>query len=552
MTRVFIFGIDAGSLKLIKQWKSHLPNFSRLMNEGCYGILQSTIPPFTSPAWACMSSGKNPAKVGIFGLRHRKKDSYEFEPPTSMNRHAPALWEIAGQHGRFSTILNVPDTYPPTQLQGHMISGRPAPVEAVSGISYPSELLQELNLESGHYQRGPGSDFDDGSRKDELGTWKKVLASHQDAILYLMTNKRWDLFFYVSMAIDGICHHFWQHLDKEHPDYDPEVSPQFSQNIQEIYKVEDARIGEIISRLNEDDLFLVVSDHGSTPVYHQISVNRWLIDNGYLVLKNEQTVYQNQWLRQIAKHTFSLYRKSARVRHLLRPFRSTKLRDTIIFSQFANKSDGRIPFDALPVDWEKTTAYYLGDNRIYLNLAGREPHGVVQPENYEQIRDKLRKKLADERFPNSDQPLFSEIYNKEEIYEGPYLDKTADLILVPGSINWSLGGAVGEHVVDKPVVGGKHHPDGVFLAWGSMIKPGERKPASIYDIAPTVLHTLGIPIPDNCDGQVQTNWFKENTSPAQTPVRYETVEDIYQNEYQWREDEMSEMEDRLRDLGYLD
>ncbi len=553
MPRVFIFGLDAGSLPLIERWQDSLPNFSRLMQQGSYGLLHSTIPPFTSPAWACMSTGKNPAKAGIFGLRHRQKDTYQFISPTSANRHAPAIWDIVTQHGRTAIVMNVPDTYPPTPLQGLMISGRPAPVDPGAPITYPDDLRRQLNQRTGGYEVGSAVDFDEASRSHELTVWQKVLAKQQDVIEHLMNTQEWDLFFYVSMAIDGISHHFWQHLDPKHPQHNPDISPQYRDTIQQIYQYEDERLGRIMDTLQEDDFLFVVSDHGSTPCYHHISVNRWLIENGFLVLSKEDTVYQNNMAGTMAQWAFSWYGRSSLVRKMTRPFRQTGLRDAVVFAHFAQKSAGRIPLGALSIDWQKTTAYYLGDDRLYLNVAGREPQGIVQPgTEYEQVRTRLREALLATRVPETEQPLFTAVYTREELYDGPYLADAPDLILVPGNVHWSLGGAVGSQVFEQPVTAGKHHPEGVFIAWGKEIQNSQRSQASIYDIAPTVLHALGLPVPEDSDGRVQTAWFKPGSTAATNPVTTESVPERQHEEYVWQANEANQIEARLRDLGYMD
>ena len=135
MSRVFVFGLDAGVPDLIRRWRSELPTLNKLISESVWGPLHSTIPPFTSPAWSCMATGKNPAKIGIFGLRHRTQGSYEFVSPTSTSRRAPAVWDMASETEKQCIVINVPDTYPPTPLNGVMISGRPAPVQPATPIT---------------------------------------------------------------------------------------------------------------------------------------------------------------------------------------------------------------------------------------------------------------------------------------------------------------------------------------------------------------------------------------------------------------------------------
>lgn len=550
MTRVFIFGLDAASPHLIRRWRSQLPTLNRLISEGTWGTLNSTIPPFTSPAWACMAAGKNPARVGIFGLRHRQPHSYRFVPPTSAERKAPAIWDLVSQNGDAVIVFNVPDTYPPQPVNGVMVSGHPAPVDAGAAITHPAALRRRLDRLTGGYLVGPGAGFDDDSQDQEVAAWEKVLDRQQQALEHLLDTTPWRLCFTASLAIDGISHHFWKYLDPQHPEYDRETAVSHQDTIQRIYAAEDRRLARIVARLTPDDLLLVVSDHGSTPCYHHLAVNRWLIDHGYLALQ-EPAAASRRW-GTAANAVFKLYRQSAWLRRAIRPFRRSKLRDAVVQAQFAHKTKGRVPFDALAIDWEKTTAYYLGDHRLYLNVAGREPRGVVQPgADYQARRAQLRQDLlaavdADGR------RLFARVYSREEVYDGPYLAQAPDLILAPGDEHWNLGSAVGDTVLDRPVVSGKHHPEGVYIAWGKEVRPGEELPAEIYDVAPTALHVLGLPVPDDCDGRVRLDWFRPQGTIAQRPVATTTVSPHEAGAYRWSEAESAQIEARLRDLGYLD
>jgi len=553
MTRVFIFGLDAASPTLIKQWRKDLPTLNRLINEGAWGPLKSTIPPFTSPAWACMATGKNPARVGIFGLRQRQAKSYHFVSPSSYDRRAPALWDLVSDVGGNVIVFNVPDTYPPQPVNGVMISGHPAPVDEGATITYPEDLRQQLDQLTGGYLVGPNVGFDDDSRSREFSTWQTVLSRQHAALEHLMETTSWQLCFTASLAVDGISHHFWKYLDPQHPEYDSDLASQYGDTIRHIYEAEDRRLASIVTRLTDDDLLLVVSDHGSAPCYHHVAVNLWLIDNGFLVLNDPLSTASRRRLGPIANLVFKVYRHSTWIRKLTRPFRQSKLRDAVVQAQFAHNTKGRVPFDALSINWAETTAYYLGDDRLYLNVAGREPQGVVQPgEDYEIKRTKLRQALMAATDPVSGKPLFAKIYSREEIYDGPYLHQAPDLILVPGDIHWNLGGAVGNKTVDQPIVSGKHHPQGVYIAWGKEVQPGQEQPADIYDIAPTALHVMGLPVPEDCDGQVRLEWFQVKGSIAQRPITTTKVAEREVKSHQWSEEEAAQIQARLRDLGYLD
>ncbi len=101
-------------------------------------------------------------------------------------------------------------------------------------------------------------------------------------------------------------------------------------------------------------------------------------------------------------------------------------------------------------------------------------------------------------------------------------------------------------------MGGKHHPEGLFLAWGTDVRAGRRSEASLYDIAPTVLHYLGVPIPDDCDGHVRLEWFEPDSPSARREISKQAVAGVEFTPFEWHSEEVEQIESRLRDLGYLD
>jgi predicted AlkP superfamily phosphohydrolase/phosphomutase len=499
-----------------------------------------------------MATGKNPARVGVFGLRHRVEGTYHLSTPNSSHWQTPAIWDLASDAGRKVIVFNVPGTYPPTRVNGVMVSGKPAPTDAGVTITHPSDLLDRLQEVTGGYLQGPSADFDDASRSDELETWERVLASQQAALEHLMDTEPWDLVFAVSMAIDAISHRFWNHLDPAHPQHDPRDAQRFGSAIRDIYRLEDGRVGRILERLEPDDLLIIVSDHGSAPCYNQVSLTKWLVDTGYLALKSQPSLGARTLLGPYVKPIVSAYRSHAWLRRIVRPLRRTALRDAVVEAHFT-RTRGRTPWASLAFDWDRTIAYNLSDARICLNVAGREPKGVVQPgAEYFSRREGLRAALQDAVHPDSGERLFSAVHLREDLYAGPYLEQAPDLIVVSADSRTAIGGAMGEALVDRPVVSGAHHPEGLLMTYGRDVQPGKRVEAGIVDVAPTVLHFLGLSVPEECDGAVELGWFTPESPAVSRPVRVERVPDAEKEAYEWTPDEAAQVEAHLRGLGYLD
>ena len=85
--RVLVIGWDCAAPELVfDAFKDDMPNTHRLMAQGTYGELESTIPPITVPAWMCMMTSRDPGELGIYGFRNRK--DYSYDALTIANAHA--------------------------------------------------------------------------------------------------------------------------------------------------------------------------------------------------------------------------------------------------------------------------------------------------------------------------------------------------------------------------------------------------------------------------------------------------------------------------------
>lgn len=268
---------------------------------------------------------------------------------------------------------------------------------------------------------------------------------------------------------DRIQHMFWRYIDPRHPAMrgkSPEVEEEV---IEELYRKMDLLIGEVREKIGEDDLLMVVSDHGFKPFRRGVNINSWLYLNGYLSLKNGKE--SREWFRD--------------------------------------------------VDWKKTRAYALGLGGIYLNLKGREAQGVVQPGNEaERLKEELIRKLSGLRDEENGKVAINQVFNTTTLYSGPYLHNAPDFIVgynegyraswdgVTGKVNetvvednikkWS-----GDHCIDPRLV------PGVFFCNRKIDTPKPR----LVDIAPTALGAFGVSPPHYMDGKSLID-FSEEVKPG--------------------------------------
>ena len=177
------------------------------------------------------------------------------------------------------------------------------------------------------------------------------------------------------------------------------------------------------------------------------------------------------------------------------------------------------PAEYLEIVWNKTKAYFVANNvqGINVNLKGREPQGIIEPgEEYERIRDQIITELYRLKDPYTFENVIEEIYRKEDLFQGEYLDSAPDIIFVPKNRDYYLDSGkrtcrlfIGPAKDDYPVYS-YHDPRSIFFITGPGIKAGQKIPAiDIYDMTPTILNLLGIPHNGDFDGREIHRIFQE-------------------------------------------
>jgi len=178
------------------------------------------------------------------------------------------------------------------------------------------------------------------------------------------------------------------------------------------------------------------------------------------------------------------------------------------------------------------------------------------------ISDKL-KELKD---PRTDERIIKRILRREEIFHGPYVSEAADLILDWWETShFSTSHSFPEDML-KPVVqirerrpstgsewGGTHRRDGILIAHGEPFKKGaEIKSARLVDMAPTILHLMGQPVPEDMDGRVLEELF-EPAFITRNPIQVRVAELSGGGQSaQYTAEEAAVVEERLKALGYIE
>ncbi|MGD8623305.1 MAG: alkaline phosphatase family protein [Anaerolineae bacterium] len=550
--KVLVIGLDGVTLDLLGPWieSGELPNLQRLVQQGASGRLRTTLPPISSSSWSSFVTGVNPGKHGLVDFVFPGADSYKVTMINATSRRTRALWNWLNDAGYRVGLLGIPTTYPPEPVDGFMIGGFLSPGPD-SEWAYPPALKQELRAELGEFLLAPDERYRSTRHLDRfLDDLTASVENRTRAALYLMDKKPWDLFALVYWDTDMVQHETWRLLDPHHPRHDAREAAAHRDQILAFHQKVDADVGRLLEQAGPDTLVVVMSDHGFGPVHSFFLINNWLARIGLLKFKRHPWTAFKRLLFRLGYTPLHMFR-------LVKALGLASLRRKVRFQQQAGLVN-RVFLSFDDVDWDRTQAFSIGSfGQVYINLAGVRPQGIVQPgQAYEALKERIAREALALRDPYSGQPLVERVYRREEIYSGPYLARTPDLIIQPRGWEYMAFGHAdfGSNKLVEPIIGlsGHHRPDGLLIVAGPGIRPGTQlEGASILDLAPTILHALDVPVPHDLDGRVLAEAFADASSLAR-PVAYSQA-DIYKDGASGpglSDDEMEEVQDKLRGWGY--
>jgi predicted AlkP superfamily phosphohydrolase/phosphomutase len=433
------------------------------MERGAYGRLQSTHPPITVPAWAAMMSSRDPGELGIYGFRNRKDYSYDgYVIANASAVRVERIWDTLARTGHPVVLLGVPQTYPVKPIDGCVVSDFLTP-STKSPYTHPPELKAEVERISDGYV----FDVEDFRTPDKAALLRRVYAKtdkHFRVAKHLITTKPWDFFMLVEMGVDRIHHGFWSYMDPSHPKY--VAGNPYEHAIRDYYRYVDRQVGELIGLVPADTVVLVVSDHGAKKMDGGICFNEWLMREGYLTLV------------------------------------STPEQPT--------------PIDNVSIDWAKTQAWGDGGyyGRLFLNVQGREPQGVIPPPDYERVRQELIDQIAAITDPQG-RPLGSRAYRPEELYR-TVNGVPPDLIVYFGDLHWRSVGSVGVGSIytfdnDTGPDEANHDWHGIFImndvgCTRGRLTPGLQESLQLYDVGATIRNLFGLPPDPQAVGRSLTTY----------------------------------------------
>lgn len=459
--KVLVIGLDCVEPALVfEQWRDELPNFRRVMDGGVWGRLESCIPAITVPAWSSMMSSRDPGVLGFYGFRNRGDHSYEKQTLANANSvKVDRVWDILSRAGKKVITIGVPQTYPPKPVNGIQVGCflTPSTANPERAYTYPASVMQEIEALVGEYQVDVPN-FRTNDKDFLLRQIYNMTEKRFKLVKRWIAEKDWDFFMFVEMGTDRIHHGLWKYHDPGHPKH--EAHPLYSKSIHDYYLYLDAEIGQILELVDDDTTVFIVSDHGAKKMDGGICVNEWLMREGYLTLKNK-------------------------------PEKLTSI-------------------DACGIDWSRTKVWGDGGYyaRIFLNVEGREPQGIVKPGDVEALRDELKTKLEAIVDPQGVN-IGTRVFKPQQVYQ-QCNGIPPDLIVYFGDLFWRSVGTVGYDSIytfenDTGPDDCNHAQYGMVIKCDPALDEGpggrELSGLQLMDMAPTILQHLDVPIPIDMQGK---------------------------------------------------
>lgn len=550
--KLLVIGIDGGTYDLIDPMieRGLLPNIAGLIDRGFRADLQSTVPPNSAAAWATFMTGKEPGSHGVLrfqATRPSRELGREFRPGAytfinSTSIPGKRIWDIFGDTGKRSAVINLPMTYPPRPLNGVMITGLPTPPDA-ENFTYPPELADSLE---GYMIEQPmaAMGFGLAANRELVRSSIEILEIQGQTAIRLLGERDWDLFLMVFTGTDRLQHRLWHYLDPNQRSDELEDAAHFKEQLDRYYSSLDAMVGRLVEAAGPQANTIVLSDHGFGPAPKLALYRRALARELGLVAGEGVGGFHSlrAWLE---RHNIVT---GDRLRILLmnKPLRG-------LFSRIA-----RVAKRKEQEAWRSSDAYlvvlhkYLGG--IGINVESTDPR-------YEALRVSLMEKLEKVFDPESGKKVITGVWRREEIFHGPRLGVCPDIVF---RLNDCFGMAHGEAPGGRLVCPktfrsqGIHRDEGILIMSGPEIEKARgESPVPIADVSATALYLLDTPIPSDLDGKPVLGAIRPDyrvKHPVQSAAPGEEADvSATMPEAEWRsiEDEDAVAE-QLRDLGYLD
>ena len=511
--KLLVLGIDAASPVLLEAWIADgtLPNLAALAKRGLVGRTRGIEGFFVGSTWPSLYTGTNPARHGFHYQVQLARGSYRLEDRAlgAFVERDP-FWRVLSRAGQRVAVLDVPLAKLEAELNGVQVVEWGGHDSFFGYSTTPPELASQIESRFGRHPVGASCDVERKLPQDYLefktsleeGVRRRAQWSRE-----LLDRGGWDLFMTVFTESHCVGHQCWHLHDAAHPAHDPATAAITGNPLRSVYRAIDDAIGALVQGVG-DATIIVYTAHGMATRYGAHFLLRDLL-YGLGVTTPPRVPVRDRMREAVAKLWRAL---PERVRATLAP-----LRDRVTASD-----DARASAPAIGVDVERSQCFPLANGLavggIRLNLAGREPRGVLAPgEDADRFCAQLDADLLAIVDEVSGEPLVRRVIRTRDLYAGERLDALPDLLVEWNDAVARGSTALGEGAAARvrarsPRIGtieganeygrsGEHRPGGWFVAAGLSVRAGRLAyEPSLLDLAPTFSRILGVELPGT-DGE---------------------------------------------------
>lgn len=534
--KLVVIGLDAADLDVMRPLiaAGRMPVIGGLMAQGASGILHSTIPPVSAPAWATFLTGREPGNHGLYAFVVERERRGRMQLANVTDIQGPKLWDLCAVQGVRPVVANVPVTWPAPPVDGVIVTGMLTPEKDGVAFTHPPALSDEIRKAIPGYR----IDIDKAMMADRdhlYDRFAEMNRKHRDLFVHLLRTQPYGCFVGIFTNTDRGQHAFWRsdrHL------------------VDRLFSEVDTHVGEVLAGVDRDEtIVMLMSDHGFQGAKWKLYVNRALEDAGLLVTKRSAEPDEHYERRR--PDFFEGFQGGRGGKDGAGGEGAGDGGDGVWDKMLAAVGVG----GRVVVDWERTRAFLwsLDTGGVAVNTKSRYAHGSVEDADYEKTRDEIIAVLTKLRTGDG-VPCFRTVRRREDAYSGPYVSLAPDVVVEPDdSVTFGMDLDAKEAVRAHKRPDGTHSPRGFIALAGPGVRKGAKIEGKIADCLPTILHALGLAIPETCDGRVLTEAF-DDAFNAERPLRRiadSAGGDAAAQKPVYTKEEEEELRRSLEGLGYL-
>lgn len=501
-SRVVAIGLDGVDPMMIDKWmnEGQLPVLESIRRNGAWGHLSGIRDFFSGAVWPSFLTGASVADHGFYGFAQLARESGELELMNGSSLGIPPFYAQLSDPTKRVAVIDVAKMACVPGVNGIQVAAWASHSSANPPSSDPPELIGELQSQYGTH---PASAIDEDSNPNDryyrrlIKALREGCELRQSMYVDLLRREPWDLFVAIFSEAHSAGHKLWQFVDPRHPDFDADAPLDLKQGLLHLHQDLDRAVGKLRDASPPNTIFMVFSVHGMGLDYNDAAtlllpefMRRFCgIERG-----GEDT------RSPLKARLFDMIRAAAPgwLRNAIKHRLSQMTRSRLRLLHFIEAHDASL--------WPRMRAFSLPSDEggfIRINLKGREPYGIVEADDYDNVCDEITDRLMELRDPTLDCPAVDKVFRVHNEHDGPYLDRLPDLVVewadLPLRALWSpLYGHLGEMDIHRA---GSHRPRGFLLAEGPGIEAGTTIKGRSIDIPATILDCMHEPLQAQTAGQ---------------------------------------------------